>query len=217
MRFSRNYQTFEEWLATQRNHGSKYVQRIIKAHAKYPNAALKELRGHGINPLRYPKRKPLYERRWGQLSPKQKHLRVLSLEVVSEARRFPNRNPAKLAGNKNLRLSDVRRSTGAFHKEGNRWVVNPIDNVPRLMYVYSNGKDFLIEVNDSDQASLLGEYFDAVRWFLFKNEPNRLKYFEGVSVVDSNINPYPLETNPQKILDIVERREEPEFYSIYGN
>lgn len=216
VRFSEGFPTFEGWLTAQKNPNSPYVQRIIKAHAKYPNATLRELRGHGSNPLRYPKRKPLYQRPWNKLTSKQKIQREMALKVVSESRRFPDRDPVQIAKSNGIKFSDVVRATGAFRKVGNKWIVNPSDEIPRIMHIYSNSNDLIIELNNSRETSLLGQYLDAVRWFIFKNEPERLEAFKNRGVFDSNLKFYPFETDPKKILEIVERREEPEFYSIYA-
>lgn len=43
--FSKNYKTFSSWRAAHPGN-SPYIQRILNAHSRYPNASLSQLRGH---------------------------------------------------------------------------------------------------------------------------------------------------------------------------
>ena len=45
MRFSKKYETFEDWLRNFKG-SKKYKQRIIRLHSLHPNATLSQLRGH---------------------------------------------------------------------------------------------------------------------------------------------------------------------------
>lgn len=215
--FSVKFKTFEGWLSAQKNQGSKYVQRIAKAHAKYPNATLVELRGHGKEPLHGHKRTRLYQRKWDKLSSKQKLQREIALEVVDEARRFPNRAPKSIAKSKNIKFSEVIKATNAFHEENDRWIVDSTDNIDRLMHIYTDGKDKVAEINNSITASLIGRYFDAIRWYLYKGEQQRLIPFQDLYIKTANGKDYPLETDPLKIQEIEMAKEGPEFYTIYAN
>ncbi len=213
--FSSKFATFNKWLSAQKNINSAYVQRIIRAHERYPSATLKELRGHGNVPLLRKNRLPVYERKWSDLTPRQEVIREMALAVVSLAREYPDKDPVKIAKNYEIPFSYVLKATNTFHQENDRWIVNPTDHIDRAMHIYTNGEDKIIELNDSREASILAKYFDSVRWFIYKGEPQRLLPFQGLTITAADGRKYALETNPQAILSIQERIEEPEFYTIY--
>ena len=73
-----------------------------------------------------------------------------------------------------------------------------------------------IEINDSRTASLIGRYHNAVKQFLNTGNKKALKKFRKKKIKDINGNLHSLETNPDFLIDINERIEEPEFYELYA-
>jgi len=89
LRFSKQYETFEEWLKNFRG-SEKYKKRIIRLHALHPNATLSQLRGH---PTR--REKPL-KKEWVKYA---EHLRAqgFSKEDIYQALKisFPKSAPTR--------------------------------------------------------------------------------------------------------------------------
>jgi hypothetical protein len=91
------------------------------------------------------------------------------------------------------RLKHAASSTGAIHKEGRRWVVNP--HLARRMPLYSRGRQIRVIVN-GQSASRVGEFMAAVGKFVVTNDRSLLAPFEGQSVTDIAGRRHPFETNP---------------------
>jgi hypothetical protein len=105
----------------------------------------------------------------------------------------------------------------AFRKKGRVWVASKTDNLQRPMLIFSNGKRKSIIVKDSKNASIIGNYFDAIGRYREHNDITKLKKFEGVKVYDKNGNSYILETDINEIIKIYERIEDVEFFEIYDD
>jgi hypothetical protein len=212
--FSTRYKTFDEF---QKNFkGSEaYKQRIIRLHSKYPDASLSQLRGHPkarektVSQL---KEKPVYKRSWSELTRRELILREKSLDVLSKVRRGQSLSSAS----KELHITTktVIKHTNAFRKSKGRWIAKSQDRISRIMSIYENGKQEWIEISDSRTASKIGKYNSAVNEFLRSGNEDILKQFIK-PFKDSKGNLHYFETNPNKLYEIVESREELEFYDIY--
>jgi hypothetical protein len=207
-RFSRAYATFEEWSKVQTSR-SPYVARIERTHARYPTATLSQLRRHpgagraalsGV-PRAPPSRVPL-----AYLTPKERLGRRRALEVVSEARRGKG-SLSKLARARGMSPRTVRRASGAFRKQGGRWVPTRSDRVERWLKSYEIGARVEVLVRDSRTASLLSRYSNAVAHYLATGDPSGLAEFEGRTYRDANGTVHAFETDPAAIRAAVERSE----------
>lgn len=157
----------------------------------------------------------IHKRSWSALTPRQKLLRKKSLEVLRETRKSKD-SLSKIAKKNEISPSTVIHNTNAFKKKGNRWISERSDRIPRMMIINEKGKAKSIEVNYSRTASLIGRYHSAIKEFLNMGNAEKLKKFEEKWIRDSSNKFHRLETNPQKIIEINERIEEPEFLEIYG-
>ena len=82
------------------------------------------------------------------------------------------------------------------------------------MSIYENGKQSWIEVSDSRTASRIGKYNSAVNEFLRNDDIKVLKPFKK-PFKDINGKLHHFETDPDKLYEIAEQQEEPEFWEIY--
>ncbi len=157
---------------------------------------------------------PLYRKRWVNLSPKQKLLREKSLSVLSDARKS-NQSLSKLAKKHNVSRKTVLNNTNAFRKKQRHWNSKRFDKVPRVMKINENRKEVSIQINDSRTASLIGRYQNTVKQFLNTGNKKVLRRFHKKKIKDIDGNAHSFETNPESLIEINQRIEEPEFYEVY--
>ena len=162
------------------------------------------------------KAQPLYKRPWRKLSPRQKLLREKSLAVISELRNSKTKTLPQAANDNGISVKNVLKHTNGFKKVNGKPVVKRWDRIKRMMRVNTAGKEKSIEIRDSRTASIVGRYHNAVKQFLNTGDKTKLKQFRNKKVKDSKGKLYRLETNPDEIIKINQRVEEPEFYEVYN-
>ena len=210
MRFSNRYKGFNDWLSTM-DRRTGYTQRISRLHNLYSKATLDQLRGHARIKTAP---KPLYTRSWSTLSPKERLIRERALEVLSNARKS-GKSLHRLSREHKISSLAVRKATRGFRKVKGLWKANRSDRISRIMAINEHGMEIFIEVASSRQASIIGRYQAAVKEYLNTGNVRALERFKGKKVKDASGAYHTLETDPDAIRDINERREEPEFYDIY--
>lgn len=163
------------------------------------------------------RRIPIHKKRWSLLTPRQKLHRELALQVLSEVRKNGNslsRTSRELGISSRL----VIRHTNAFKKEGTRkWVPKKYDRISRVMRINENGKESSIEIADSRRASLIGRYHSAIGSYLNTGNEHVLKPFRNKRIRDIEGRYHVFETDPERLREISERIEEPEFYEVYSS
>jgi len=159
---------------------------------------------------------PLYKRAWRRLTPRQKHLRTKSLEVLSTLRKSKSDSIRTVSSRNNIAPSTVIHNTNGFKKVDNRLVVKQWDIVPRVMLINENGKEKSIEIKNSRTAGVIGRYFNSIKHFLNTGDKSKLNKFKNKKIKDSSGKIHRLETNPDEIIRINQRIEEPEFYEVYA-
>lgn len=157
---------------------------------------------------------PISKRLWNALNPRQKSLRARSLEVLTESR-ATKKSLSKIARQKRISLKTVLYNTNAFKKINRKWVAKRFDKISRSMIINENGKKISIEINDSRHASTIGKYHNTVKEFLSTGNKKKLSEFSKKKIKDSNKNVHSFETEPDAIIKIEERVEEPEFVDVY--
>jgi len=162
------------------------------------------------------KAEPLHKRPWKKLSPRQKLLREKSLAVLSEMRNSKTKTLPQAANDNGITIKNVIRHTNGFKKANGKLVVKRWDGIKRVMRINTEGKEKSIEIKDSRTASVVGRYHNAVKQFLNTGDKTKLQKFRNKKVKDSKGKLHKLETDPQKIIQINERIEEPEFYEVYN-
>ena len=162
------------------------------------------------------KAEPLHKRPWKKLSPRQKLLREKSLAVLSEMRNSKTKTLPQAANDNDITVKNVIKHTNGFKKVNGKLVVKRWDGIKRVMRINTEGKEKSIEIKDSRTASVVGRYHNAVKQFLNTGDKTKLQKFRNKKVKDSKGKLHKLETDPQKIIQINERIEEPEFYEVYN-
>ena len=214
-RFSPDYKTYNDWLKAHPE-STPYNQRIIRTHERFPNASLSQLRGHasrGKRPVSQLKEIPIYKRPWSSLNRGELSTRERSLEVLSKVRRN-DLSLTKASRELHTSPKTVVKNTNAFKKLKGKWIAKSQDRISRIISIYENGKQEWIEVRDSRTASNIGKYNNAVKQFLATGNAEILEEFNK-PIKDAKGNLHYLETDPNKLTEIMEAQKEPEFYEIY--
>ena len=89
------------------------------------------------------------------------------------------------------------------------------DYLLRTMRIYEGGKEVWIQVKGLKKASVIGQYHSAVGRLVDKNEKNALELFKKIQVKDIHRKLHMLETRRKEVFNIFDKREEPEFFTIY--
>ena len=151
-----------------------------------------------------------------KLSPKQISKYEDSLEVLQLMRK-QKMSLTKASKTVGISLKTVKRHLGSvIQKRSNRIIAKQNDNLPRKIRMYQNGKEIWIQVRGNKRAAEIARYHGAVGRMLNQGQADAIKNFENKSIKDSKGKIHKFETNLKKLQDIAQRREEPEFFSIYG-
>ena len=206
-RFSKEYKTYGAWLkALPRD--SRYAKEIIRKHQYFPDKSLSQLRKLRISDC------VLSKTGWSSLTSGQKSDRKLSLEILREMRRgesltniLEKRGVSRQFALKNL--------GGHLQKSGKEWKVTATDNLEVEMSFYGTEGHTSIVTSNSKDRSLIGKYFALVQKALKTNDPSVLEQFKGQKIVDAKGKEHFFETDLDKLYEIAEAQEEPEFFEIY--
>ena len=203
-RFSKRHKTFKDWQKGRKS--SKYTNKIIQAHALNPKGVLRQLRKAKLGNQS--------SKKWIALLPSHRSKRINALSVLSELRKGKSiLSTVKQFG---FSLLDGKNQLGgSIYFRHNKWVARKIDHIERAMVIYENGKRKTIIVNGSKPASKIGEYYNTIKKFLQTGNEKELKRSKWI-IKDNQGKLHKLETDPQKILDIEEAKEEPELTEIYS-
>ena len=214
-RFSPDYKIYDDWLKAHPE-STPYNLRIVRAHERFPNASLSQLRGHaskGKRPISGLREIPIYQRSWSSLNKRELSTRERGLEVLSKVRRN-GQSLTKASRESHTSASSVVKNTNAFKKLKGKWIAKSQDRISRIISIYENGEQEWIEVRDSRTASKIGKYNNAVKQFLTTGNTEILEEFNK-PIKDAKGNLHYLEIDPNKLTEIMEAQEEPEFFEIY--
>ncbi|MDH3313356.1 MAG: hypothetical protein OEM28_09470 [Nitrosopumilus sp.] len=159
---------------------------------------------------------PLHKRPWRKLSPRQKMLREKSLAVIGELRNTKSKTLPQAASDNGITAKNVIKHTNGFKKVNGKPVVKKWDRIKRIMRINTNKKEKSVEIKDSRTASVVGRYHNAVKQFLNTGDKSKLSKFRNKKIKDSKGKLHKLETNPDEIIRINQRIEEPEYYEVYN-
>ena len=214
MTFSPEYKNFEEWLSNFKGTDS-YKNRVIRLHSKYPKASLSQLRGHPKAKERIVsviKPEQIYKRSWDAITKRELNLREKSLAVLRKVRNVESLS--RVSRELHTSPETVIKNTGAFRKVKGKWIAKSQDHISRIMSIYENSKQSWIEVKDSRTASRIGKYNSAVKKFMETGNAEVLEPFKK-PFKDANGKLHYFEVDPNKLYEIAEQQEEPEFWEIY--
>lgn len=207
----RAYKSRSEWLRKNKGKDTVYVRYVKRKIKSAPYASIREI-------LRLPLRDlDLSRKLWNLLTPEQKVEKVKSLEAVRLMRR-KNFKIGEASKKVNMSIPKILRYAKDALIKVKHWFAKPVDTLERPMRIYENGEVKTILVNNSETASLIGQYHSAVGRFLSpEKNGNEMKPFEHVVITDSQGIKHTLETNWQKLKDIDDAREDSEFFEIYDD
>ena len=158
--------------------------------------------------------KKLHQRSWKQLTPYQREKRQKSLEVLKKMR-TKGYSITKASREVGIKPKTVLKHTNAVKKVGTWWKAKRYDKIERTMRIASNGREYFVDTRDSRNASKLGKYQNALKIFYNTGDESVLIPFKNKRIRDSKGKWHTLETNPDKLWDIADVREDEEFYTVY--
>ncbi len=206
-RFSKDYRTYGEWLKAQPR-DTKYAKEIIRKHKFFPDKSLSQLRNLKIGDF------DLSQTAWKTLSAQDKRDRNLSLQILREMRKGENLSSVLEKIGKRTEFA-VKHLGKNLYKSGGTWKVTKADTIQVNMLIYSTEGQKTIVTASSKDRSLIGEYFASVQKAIKNNDPSVLAKFKDVQIVDAKGKVHHFETDLDKLYEILEAQEEPEFLEIY--
>lgn len=206
--FSKDYRTYGEWLKAMPR-TSRYAKEIIRKHQYFPEKSLNVLRHLRIG------EQDLSKVAWQLLSSQEKRDRNLSLQILRAMRKGSTLTQAteKVGVDKRFALKHLGTH---LQKSGGRWHVARTDNFQSEMLIYSNGRVESIVVTNSRDRSRIGQYFTAVQKALETRNSSVLDKFKHTKIVDANGKEHHFETDLDRLYEIMDAQEEPEFLEIYS-
>lgn len=207
-KFSKSFPTFFDWQNQANN--TAYAKRITRVHYKYPNGTLPQLTGK----TRLPSSKlPVHLIDPRGLTPRELAIKNQALHVLNRIRRGQTLD--ELDSYDVIRNNLTKYLGNTIMTKDDSIKVKKHDQIPRLMVIDENGTEFPIVVTNSKDASNIGKYFNAKRYFLETGDASQLKKFSKIKIKDADGNIHRLETRAEKIYDIEDQKEEPEAFEIY--
>lgn len=136
-----------------------------------------------------------------------------SLEVLNLMRKG---NAIKDASRQvGISIPTVKKYVGsALRIKNQRLVAKKSDNLLRKIRIYENGREVWIIVQGNKRSSIIGQYHSAVG--RIDEDQSILELFKKKRIRDADGQVHRLEVDITKIFSILERREEPEFFTIYS-
>lgn len=206
--FSKDYRTYGAWLKAQPR-TSKYATRIIRFHERFPNMSLNELRN--VRLIDY----NLSIAQWQSLTSQHKRDRNLSLQILRSMRKGESlsQTTEKLGVSKDFAVKHLGKY---LTKSRGKWIVTQTDRIEAEMLIYdrNHGQISIITTNSKDR-SLIGKYFSSVRKAIKNNDPSILNKFKYRKIIDSKGREHFFETDLERLYEITDAQEEPEFLEIY--
>ncbi|TQD27914.1 hypothetical protein [Methanolobus vulcani] len=207
-RFSKEYKTYGEWLKAEPR-SSEYARRIIRFHERFPTLSLNELRNTRL------KDHDLSTSSWNGLSSQQKRDRKLSLQILRLMRKgVPYSKAVEKTG---INKKDIIRNLGKYlYKSKGKWKVTTTDRIEVEMLIYEKdaGQISIVTTNSKDRT-LIGLYFNAINRALKTGDSSLLKRFIDIHITDVNGTKHFFVTDLERLYEINEAQEEPEYLDIY--
>lgn len=148
-----------------------------------------------------------------QLTPKQLVKYEDSLDALYMMRH--GSSITKASKTTGISTKTIKKYVGStLQVKNHRIIARKTDSLLRKMSIYENGKEVFIQVKGKKKASLIGKYQSAISR-LKENNPNPLLSFNEIMIRDIKGKLHRFDSEPDKIFEILERIEEPEFFDIY--
>jgi hypothetical protein len=207
--FSANFRTYGEWLNAQPR-DTRYAKEIIKKHQLFPDKSLNQLRNLRISDYE------LSQTAWKSLTSQQKRDRNLSLEVLRSVRKGESLTQA--LEKRGLRREFVLKNLGnQLQKSNGKWIATKTDSLEVEMLFYSKDGVRSLVTTSSKDRSRIAKYFNDVQKALKNNDDSVLRRYKNLKIIDAEGKEHYFETDLDKLYEIQETIEEPEFLEIYQN
>jgi hypothetical protein len=207
--FSREYRTYGEWFKAQPRN-TRYAKEIIRKHKLFPDKSLSQLRNLRISDY------DLSKTAWKSLTSQQKRDRNLALEVLRSIRKGESLTQA--LDKRGLSKDFVLKNLGnQLQKSNGRWIATKTDSLEIEMLVYTKDGVRTIVTTSSKDRSRIAKYFNDVQKALKNNDSSILTKYKRMKLIDAEGNEHHFETDLDKLYEIQETIEEPEFLEIYQN
>ncbi|WMW22916.1 hypothetical protein RE476_03580 [Methanolobus mangrovi] len=208
-KFSKDFRTYGDWLKA-KSRDTRYAKEIIRKHQMFPDKSLSQLRKLRMNDY------DLSKAPWKALSSQQKRERNLSLEILRSLRK--GESLTQVLKKRGLRTDFALKNLGNnLQKSNGKWVVNKTDSLEVEMLIYSKGGVKTIVTASSKDRSLIAKYFNDVQRALKDPDKPILKKYKNLKIIDAEGKEHHFETDLEKLYEIRDAQEEPEFLEIYPN
>ncbi len=114
-----------------------------------------------------------------------------------------------------INLKQVPRKTKAVKKHHGKLVPKVRDRISRQLRFYEKGKLRHADVANSDVASDIGKYWNAIGKLTETDKSTPLRSLARQRFKDAKGEYHTLEKDPNVILELEARRPKPEFFEIY--
>jgi hypothetical protein len=156
----------------------------------------------------------LWDRNDRELDPKERAKKAKFLEALSLARR--SKTDLEEALKRSELISDqVRRKTKAVKLRRGRILPRVRDRIPRSLRIYEKGRLVHVEVANSDAASDIGRYWNAIADLTETAKSTALRRLTRIRFKDITGRFHTLERDPKVILELEARKPKPEMFEIY--
>jgi hypothetical protein len=207
--FSREYRTYGEWFKAQPR-DTRYAKEIIRKHQLFPDKSLNQLRNFRISDYE------LSQTAWKSLTSQKKRDRNLSLEILRTVRNGDSLT--EVLEKRGLRKDFALKNLGNhLHKSNGKWVVTKTDSLEVEMSVYTDVGTKAIITKSSKDRTRVAKYFNDVQKALKTGDESVLKKYKNMKIIDAEGNEHHFETDFDRLYEIRETIEEPEFFEIYSN
>lgn len=184
-------------MARQRDYKAEYARRIERG--KKRGLSRSQARGHARPGEQSIRAKPV------QSDPR------LEAALKSMRRQETQAKAAKRAGVSVERLRRFLYDNELAERQGRQWLFS--DKRIREMTGLSDGQMRRMRLRGYDEASLNGQYLNAVGKFIRTNDASHLAGFEGKSVRDAKGKLHPFETDPNTLYRLYHSGDEP--FEVY--
>jgi len=160
------------------------------------------------------RRQPIWDRRDEDLNPKQRAKKASFLAAQSIARR-DRVNLIDAIGDRGLDLAEVLRSTSSVKIVHGKIMPKKRDRIPRSLKFYEKGRLRHAEIANSDVASDIGKYWNAIGKLTETGKSQALRSLRRHRFKDINGRIHTFEKEPKIILKLEARKPKPESFTIY--
>ncbi len=210
--FARGYPTFEDWNTNRSK--NKYATRIIRKQYLFPGMTRQQLEEIPYKDL------TVTWKRWEELNPDWRRDRVRAVQVIRRLR--AGEDIERALEEQAMFLGDAVCHLAPYHlwfdEKRQAWICSPSDKIEVEMHFYDRDEGLTsIVTKDSRDRSLIGRHMAAVHQALNSGDPAPLRDFIGGRVFDAYGRAHYFETDLDRLYQISDMLEEPEFFEIYSN